>query len=134
MKLMSIILSFAILLTGCYSHTTVAKHTRTVDATAIGDATLTFRLHNGSYIISEGGKHQRIENGYMVVGSLAVKDVPGFTDFSGIVRDDQIKEVTTSTLNVGLTVLAVGLAGAIVVAAVVAGISRQMSTGHAGKL
>ncbi len=122
MKLISVILSFAILLTGCYTHTAVTKVTPTVD-----DATLIFRLHNGSYITSEAGQYHRIENGYSVKGSLAVKDIPGLTDFSGVVRDDQIEDIVRSELNVGMTVVTLVLVGVVVLAGVVSSVSRGMS-------
>ena len=118
MKLMRIALSLTLLFMGCYTNTAVTKDTLEVDDVKVDDATLIFRLKDGSYITSKGGQHQRTGNGYSVVGSLAVKGIPGLTDFAGIVRDDQIKEVTTSTFSVGLTVLVVGSAVVLVLVSV----------------
>ena len=80
---------------GCYTNTAVTKDTLEVDDVKVDDATLIFRLKDGSYITSKGGQHHRTENGYSVVGSLVVTGIPGLTDFAGIVRDDQIKEIAS---------------------------------------
>ena len=91
MKPMRIILSFSILLTGCYSSTTVTKDNPNVD-----DKTLIFHLHNGSRIVAKAGQHQRIENGYRIIYNP--EDVV-------IVLDEQIKEVVVRESDTGMTVL-----------------------------
>jgi hypothetical protein len=112
MKLMSIILSFAILLTGCYSKTTVTKDRPNTD-----NEELTFRLRwitynnikvfynndNWSYIISKGGQHHRIDNGYEVTGKLVNSKDNSSKEFSGVLNDEQIKEVTISEYDATLT-------------------------------
>ena len=65
MKLMCIILSFAILLTGCYTNTPLTKDSppSTVE--------VSFRLHDGTYILST--EYQRVENGYKVGGNWSTR-------------------------------------------------------------
>lgn len=107
MKLMCIRMSFILLLTGCYSHTIVPNDTPNLD-----DANLIFRLHEGSYITSKGGQHQRIANGYEVTGNHVYERYNNSSkDFSGVLRDDQIDEVIISELNETKTVLALSLGG-----------------------
>ena len=99
MKILCIILSFSILLTGCYSNTTVTK-----EDTLNDEGELTLWLHDGSHIISESGQYSRLENGYKVVGKQAGKyNYP--VAFAGIVKDEQIKEVVSREYDVGLTVV-----------------------------
>ena len=97
MKLMCIILSFAILLTGCYTNTPLTKDSppSTVE--------VSFRLHDGTYILST--EYQRVENGYKVVGKLVNKENKNSKEFSGIVSDEQVKEVVSLEFDVGLTVV-----------------------------
>jgi hypothetical protein len=108
MKLICIILSFAILLAGCYSHTTVAKDTPLPPPTI----EVSFRLHDGTYILSH--EYQRVENGYKVVGKLVNKESKNSKEFSGIISDEEIKEVVTNEFSIGITVLAVVLTSGII--------------------
>lgn len=98
MTIMCIILSFAILLTGCYSHTTVAKDTPLPPPTI----EVSFRLHDGTYILSN--EYQRVENGYKVVGKLVNKENRSSKEISGIISDEQINEVVTNEYDAGKTV------------------------------
>jgi uncharacterized membrane protein YcjF (UPF0283 family) len=91
MKLISIVLSFALLFTGCYTHTTVTKDTSNVE-----DKTLIFHLHNGSRIVAKAGQHHRIENGYKIVYNS--EDVE-------LLLDEQIKEVVVQEADAGTSVL-----------------------------
>ena len=109
MKLMCLILSFAILLTGCYTHTTVTKDSPLPPPTV----EVTFRLIDGTYVLSTD--YQRVENGYKVMGKMVNKENKNSRDFSGIVSDEQIKEVVTNEFSIGRTVLAVALTSAILV-------------------
>jgi hypothetical protein len=105
MKPMCIILSFAILFAGCYTHTTVTKDTQTCDGELI------FRLHDGTCIFSR--EYKRVDNGYAVVGKVVNKNNTKREDFSGIVSDEQIKEIVTNELSIGLSVPWVILTGAV---------------------
>ena len=117
MKLMSIILSFAILLTGCYSSTTVTKDNPNLDNEEVTFTLLWMKQgtvkdiynHGEGYIVSK--QSHRIENGYEVTGKLVTPTNKAGTDFSGILYDDQISEVIHSELNVGKTILWTGVAG-----------------------
>ena len=107
MKLMCIILLFAILLTGCYTNSTVMK-----EAPQIPDnEELTFYLTDGTYIKSKSEEHHRVEHGYKVVGKLyghGYHRWDGYgerkwEDFDGIVGDVEIKEITKSEYNEDLS-------------------------------
>ena len=108
MKLISIILTFAVLFAGCYSHTTVTKDTPLPPPTV----EVAFRLNDGTHILSN--EYQRVENGYKVEGKLFNKENKNSKDFSGIVPDEQIKEVVTNEYDPGKTVggvmLGIGIA------------------------
>jgi|WetSurSiteA1Bulk_404760.scaffolds.fasta_scaffold241520_1 hypothetical protein len=108
MKLLCVILSFAVLLTGCYSHTTL-----TADSPQ-STYEVSFRLKNGAYILSH--EYQRVENGYKVEGKLVNKENKGSKEFSGIVSDEQVKEVVTNEFDAGLTVGGVLLVAGLVYA------------------
>jgi hypothetical protein len=90
MKLMCVILSFAILFAGCYTHTTVTKDSPLPPPTV----KVCFRLTDGTDIFSN--EYRRVENGYRVVGKLLNKENKNSKNFSGIVSDEQIKEVVTN--------------------------------------
>lgn len=99
MKLMSIILSFAILLTGCYSQ----QATRAV----LDDRDVVFWLNDGSYIKVEAGAHHRVFGGYDVKGTHVTKD--STQGFEGIVRESQIKGMTSREFDVTATLIVVGV-------------------------
>jgi hypothetical protein len=107
MKLTSIILSFTILLAGCYTPTVVTKDTPQLD-----NKELIFKLIDGSYVKSKGGQHHRIADGYEVTGNHVYEKYNNNSrDFSGVLRDDRIKEVIISELDVTKTVVAASLGG-----------------------
>ena len=114
MKLLCIILSFAILLAGCYSHTTVTKDTPNLDNKEVTfrllwmkDGTIKNIYNQGeAYIISK--QYHRIENGYEITGTLVTPK--NTKDYSGILYDDQISEVIHSELNVTKTIIWTGVA------------------------
>jgi hypothetical protein len=87
MKLVCVILSFAILFAGCYTHRTVTKNSPLPAPTV----EVSFRLNDGAYILS--GDYRRVDDGYRVVGKLVNKENKNSKEFSGIVSDEQIKEV-----------------------------------------
>jgi hypothetical protein len=101
MKLICVCLFFAILLTGCYSHTTITKD----DPFPHPAVEVSFQLHDGRHILSH--EYQRVENGYTIVGKLIYNDNKHSKDFSGIVPDDQIKNVVTNEFSKASTVSAV---------------------------
>jgi hypothetical protein len=100
MKLMCMILSFAILLTGCYSQ----QATRVV----LDDRDVVFTLNDGSYIKAEAGAHHRAAGGYDVKGFFVGEDSTQV--FVGIVRNSQITGITVSEFDTGLTALVIGAA------------------------
>jgi hypothetical protein len=109
MKPMCIILSFTIVFAGCYTHTTVTHDSPLPSPTA----EVSFRLNDGTYILSN--EYQRVENGYKVVGKLVNKENKNSKDFSGIVSDDQIKEVVANEFSPVKTVGVVLSIGIVVV-------------------
>ena len=66
MKLICVILSFAILLAGCYTNTPLTKDSPP------STAEVTFRLNDGTFIVSH--TYQRVENGYHVVGTSVSRE------------------------------------------------------------
>ena len=117
MTLLSVILSFAILLAGCYTNTPLTK-----DSTLnIDNEEVTFYLTDGTSIKSKREEHHRVANGYKIVGKLNSNQLWNTTsDFDGIVRDEQIKDITVSELNsdsivVGGAVLVLGCIVALVI-------------------
>ena len=120
MKLLCIILSVTTLLTGCYSHEVIENNA--IPTPNLDNVEVTFELHDGSSIISLAGEeHSRIEGGYRIVGKLNSNQLWNTTsDFDGIVRDEQIKDITVSELNsdsivVGGAVLVLGCIVALVI-------------------
>jgi hypothetical protein len=103
MKLICLILSFVVLFAGCYIHTTVTKDSPLPPPTV----EVTFRLNDGTYILSN--EYQRVENGYKVVGKMVNKENKESKEFSGIISDEQIKEVVTNEFSIAKTGLGVGL-------------------------
>ena len=106
---MSITLSFALLLTGCYSQ----QATRVV----LDDRDAVFTLKDDSYIKVSAGAHHRTLGGYDVQGILVNGDSAQV--FEGIVRDSQITEITVSEFDTGLTALVIGAAIVAIVIVVV---------------
>ena len=116
MKPICIILSFALLLPGCYSNTVI---TRDYESN-LDNERLTFYLTDGSYITSKPGNHRRIEDGYEVSGEhVSKKYYNSSQNVSVVLRDNQISRVETNQFNVGKTVLVLGLAGLLVVGIIV---------------
>ena len=94
-------MSFTLLLTGCYSNTSLTKDSPST-------AEVTFRLNDGTSIVSR--HYQRIEDGYHVVGTLVSREYwNNDKDFDGILSDGQIKEVVIRELEVTSTVILLGL-------------------------
>jgi hypothetical protein len=122
MKLISIILSFAILFMGCCTHTTITKDTPLPPPTV----EVTFRLNDGTYILSN--EYQRVDNGYKVVGKLVNKENKESKDFSGIISDEQIKEVVTNEFDKTKTVSAAVLSVSIFLVGVGLAIAESMSS------
>jgi hypothetical protein len=91
MKLMCIILSFAILFTGCYTNTTVTK-----DDILDSSSGLTFVLKDGSSIEANSWCYFRLENGYQIASS---DGTPGI-----IALDEQIETIMSKETDTGATV------------------------------
>jgi hypothetical protein len=118
MKLICVCLSFAILLTGCYSHTTITKD----DPLPPPNVEVTFRLNDGTHILSH--EYQRIGNGYHIVGKL------NGGHFDGIVPDDIISEVVIVKYEIGTTIGVVLLCVGTVV--LIVGVVSTRSFTHGG--
>jgi hypothetical protein len=103
MRLVCVITSFAILFSGCYSHTTIAKDTPALPPTT----EVTFLLKNGTQIVSS--EYHRMENGYHIVGKW------NSAVFVGFVSDDKISEVFITEFDSGKTITGIVLGVGIVV-------------------
>ena len=117
MKLMCIGLSFVLLLTGCFSDTVITKE----DVPALDKKEeVTVHLIDSTYIITHD--YTRIDSGYVITGRLAIdhaKEIEqnpyynpfrenlNSTDFSGVVLDNRIKEITIREYDRGMTIRAV---------------------------
>jgi hypothetical protein len=106
MKLISVCLSLTILLTGCYSYTSVTKDTPVLPPTT----EVTFRLTNGTQIVSS--EYHRIENGYHIMGKW------NGAAFEGSISDDKISQVVFAEFDSGKTTAIV--AGVVIVVALIA--------------
>ena len=100
MKLMCIILSFAVLLAGCSSNTLVTK-----DDVLDASSGFTFVLKDGSSIEANGWGYFSLENGYQIASSDGTPSV--------IILDEQIetilrKETDTGAI-VGVGILLIGV-------------------------
>jgi hypothetical protein len=116
MKPLCIILSFALVLMGCFSYAPVTRD----DSPDLDNETLTFYLIDGTYITSKAGNHHRIENGYQVTGEhVSKKYYNSSKEVSGVLRDDQVSRVETREFNEVKTVVVLGLAGLLVVGVIV---------------
>ena len=136
MKLLSVILSFAILLAGCYTNTPLTK-----DSTLnLDNEELTFTLlwikqgairdiydHGEAYIKSK--QYRRIENGYEVTGTLVTPTNKSGKDFSGILYDYQIKEVAIIEYHATLTWIVIG-GGVVLVGTAVAALAAESHETH----
>jgi hypothetical protein len=103
-------MSFILLLTGCYSHTTITKDTPPLPPTV----EVTFRLNDGRDIVSR--TYERIANGYHVIGTINNRQYRTKWNFDGVVRNEQIKEVVIIELDITKTVITTVLGVGIVVA------------------
>jgi hypothetical protein len=109
------ITSFSILLVGCYSESVL-----TSDQVLPSDATVIFHLADGSSVESGAGGHERVEDGYQVVGKL-MKGRHYESEFAGVVRDSTIQRIGVEELNVTRTALAgvFGFVGLLVVLGII---------------
>ena len=115
-------MSFVLLLTGCWSHRTVTRDTPLPSSTT----ELIIRLQDGRCIFSK--TCERVENGYSVVGTLVSKENNTSRDFSGIISDEEIKEVVTNEYDGVKTVGAVVLTVSIFLVGVGLAIAESMSS------
>ncbi len=120
-KTVSVICIFSTLITGCYSSTVVTSDTPQPDNQELVFTLLwiehdrtKYAYENGkAYVVSD--QHRRIENGYEVTGKLVTPEDRSGKSFSGVLYDDQIKEVTVSEYNALLTWVIIGGVAAAVV-------------------
>ena len=111
MKAMCVILSFSVMLIGCYSQSPLTQ-----DEAVPSNETVVFYLKDGSYVVSNAEGHVRISSGYQVVGEL-VKDKHAQGRFEGVIQDTDIRNVTANKFNVVRTSIGavLGVCGAFVV-------------------
>ena len=122
MKLICVCLSFAILLTGCYSYSSIGE-----DESVLDDRDVQFRLIDGSLLESRQGNHSRIEGGYQVSGTLTKEDMLRETwvngvskivqPFTGTIQDADIQEISVYQYQAGATTLAIVIASPVVLVA-----------------
>ena len=111
MKAISVLLSFSILLVGCYSQSSLTK-----DEAVPNNETVVFYLKDGTYVESKSEEHTRIDTGYQVVGGL-FKDKHAQGRFEGVIHDSDIQKVTANEFNVVRTSIGavLGLFGVLLV-------------------
>jgi hypothetical protein len=122
MKILCVILSFVLLLTGCYSYSSIGE-----DESVLDDMDARFRLTDGSLLESRQGNHSRIEGGYQVSGTLTKEDrvretwVNGVSrtvqPFTGMIQDSDIQEISAYQYQAGATTLAIVIASPVVIVA-----------------
>ncbi len=122
MKLICVCLSFAILLTGCYSYSSIGE-----DESILDDMDARFHLTDGSLVESRQGNHSRIEGGYQVSGTLTKEDMLRETwvngvsrtvqPFTGTIQDADIQEISVYQYQAGATTLAIVIASPAVIVA-----------------
>ena len=119
MKTVCVLLSFSILLAGCYSQSSLTK-----EESAPNDEAVVFYLKDGRTIESKPEEHTRTNAGYQVVGELVEYEVGTFfTDvhaqgrFEGMIRDSDIQKVTANKIDAVATSISVVLGAAIVLLA-----------------
>jgi hypothetical protein len=95
----------ALLFTGCYTQSFLAKDQPPPDSTRV-----IFHLLDGREISAPAGQHRRVDEGYQVVGYIVTKD-PTREIYDGIVLDGEIKDISSSSFNEqGTAVLVLGVA------------------------
>jgi hypothetical protein len=112
MKTICVLLSFTIVLVGCYSQSSLTK-----DESVPNNEAVVFYLKDGRYIKSKPEEHTRTDTGYQVVGEL-VKNKQTQGRFEGVIHDSDIQKVTANTLDIVSTSIAV-VFGAVMVLVVV---------------
>lgn len=120
MRLICACLSLTILLTGCYSYSSIAK-----DESVLDNVDVRFRLTDGSVLESSQGNHNRTEGGYQVSGTLTKEEmlheawVKGVRKtvkpFAGIIQDADVQEISVNQHHAGATILALVIASPVVI-------------------
>jgi hypothetical protein len=109
MKAISVLLSFSILLIGCFTESSITK-----DELAPDDSKVIFYLRDGSYIKSYSDYHCRVEGGYQVSGTI-VKEGKSPEKSDRIVLDNEIDTLGVDECSVVGTLVGMWLTyGAIV--------------------
>lgn len=123
-KVFCVLLSSSVLYCGCYSYNSLSK-----DETVPNDKPARFQLKDGGLLESEEGSHSRVEGGYQVSGTLVRQDTLQWKggsgvrrtvqNFSGMIWDADIEEITAFQYDGTSTVVAV-VAGVSIVGIAVA--------------
>jgi hypothetical protein len=122
MRLIYVCLALVVMLTGCYSYSSIAK-----DESVLDDMDAQFRLIDGSLLESRQGNHSRTEGGYQVSGTLTKEDMLRETwvngvsktvqPFTGTIQDADIQEISVYQYQAGATTLAIVIASPVVLVA-----------------
>ena len=100
-----ILMVLALLLTGCYTQSFLAKDQPPPDSTKV-----IFHLLDGREISSPAGQRRRVDEGYQIIGYI-VTEKQYLEKFEGIVLDSEIKGISSSSFNEqGTALLVVGVA------------------------
>jgi hypothetical protein len=102
MKILAILLSFSLLLCGCYTETSLTKEEPAPD-----NSKVFYYLRGGSYVKSPPKQHHRVEAGYQVTGTKVTKGKIS-EKFDGVVKDDDIEKIGAEEFNLWGTVGLVG--------------------------
>jgi hypothetical protein len=108
MKKSCVLFSFSILFVGCFTETSVTK-----DEMMSDNSKVIFYLKDSSYITSYSNHHSREVGCYRVIGTIVRHG--GFPkNFDGVVQDDELEKYGVDKFNVAGTLIAVGLAAAVI--------------------
>ena len=100
-----ILLVLALLFTGCYTQSFLAKDQPPPDSTKV-----IFHLLDGREISSPAEQRRRVDEGYQIVGYI-VTEKQYMEKYEGIVLDSEIKGMSSSSFNAqGTVLLAIGVA------------------------
>jgi hypothetical protein len=95
----------ALLFTGCYTQCFLAKDQPPPDNTKV-----IFHLLDGRQISSPAGQRRRVDEGYQIVGYI-ITEKDYLEKYEGIVLDNEIKGISSSSFNEqGTALLVVGVA------------------------
>ena len=126
MKTLCITMAFAVLFTGCYSRTAITKDTPSPPP----DSDVIFELQDGSHI--HATNYQRGEGGYQITGKKFIPDkfqyLRGPFDFSGFVRDEEIRSAGISEFDSTTTIVVIG--GVLIVVGIITYVAMESAFDH----